>query len=469
MTKFKESLSLLGYFWPQEKPANRWPGRVFIDQFPRARLHCMNGRRPGDGAPPLGRLTLYGVTESNEYITMLEASGHFGGVSFNSQSATESIVITANHMLVGSRHFDAGPSVRRLSFSSSVVERVLRLWTPDFKDLRFRKVGKARHEHPILQKQAASYVDLARRIRVRAFRPRVPTTTTDPTSSLTIDFLDLVTPKEALRALHEFRNFLTLICGDSIDLWNVQLLHKIGVDYSCSDIYFCDPIKPPLKSDHLPTFPILNICRNPELFRRVIAGWLAEPAARKIGRGAFASIQQDKGILHLSHLRELVTIIEMQAGRDGTTPLSREKSCALRSALRATLEAFAAKETDSQSWFETIKKRIDNINYHDAKATLQTFISQLPNGFVSVSSTFHSDVVELRNALTHDMSRLKSADYSRLAFYVAKLKALYALNDAIALGGRADEIITSSAFLLAAEHMPLNVFGDDTGDDSDSL
>ena len=312
------------------------------------------GARPGDGAPPLGRQIFHGVTESNEYVTMLEASGHFGGAAFNNQSATESIVITANYMLVGSQHFDAGPSVRRLSFSSSVVEHVLRLWaSPDYKDIRHRRVGSTEYDAPILRKQVASYVDLARKIRIRAFRPTVPTSKIDPMSSLTIDFLDLVTPKHALRTLHEFRSFLTLICGVSIDVWDVQLLHKIGAGYTDSDIYFCELIKRPLKSDHLPLAPILDICRDRELFKRVIACWLAEAPARRIGRGALASIQQDKGILHPSHLCELVTIIEMQAGSDGTTPLSKEKSCALRSALMATLEEFAANETDSQSWFET--------------------------------------------------------------------------------------------------------------------
>jgi hypothetical protein len=107
MTKFKESLSSLGYFWPREKPANRWPGRVFIDTFPKAKLYCIDGR-PGDGTHPLGRLIVHGITESNEYITMLDASGRFGGLSFNNQSAAESIAITANYMLVGSRYFDAG-------------------------------------------------------------------------------------------------------------------------------------------------------------------------------------------------------------------------------------------------------------------------------------------------------------------------------------------------------------------------
>jgi hypothetical protein len=466
MPKFKESLSALGYFWPQGKPDNRWPGQVFIDVFPCARLHCMNCY-PGDGSPLPGWLTLHGVTESNEYITMLEASAHPVGASFNSQSATESVEITANYMLVGSQHFDAGRSVRRLSFSSSVVERVLRLSaSPDYKDILHRRVGSAKYETPNLRKQVASYVDLTRRIRVRAFPPRVPTTTIDPSSSLTIDFLDLVTPKQALRALHEFRNFLTLICGDSIDSWGVQLLHIIGDEYPCSDMYFYDLIKRPQISDHFPQAPILDIFRDRELFRRVIGGWLAESPARRIIRGAFASIQQDKGGLSLSHLRELVTITKMQADDHGTTPLSKAQSRDLRNALKGTLEAFAAKEPNSQSWLEIIKKRIDDINHHDAKVKLKNFISQLLNGFVSVPDTFHSDVVELRNTLVHDLSRLKSHDYNKLAFYVAKLKALYALNDAISLGARADEIITRSAFLLRAEHMPLDIFGHDSADDS---
>jgi hypothetical protein len=131
-----------------------------------------------------------------------------------------------------------------------------------------------------------------------------------------------------------------------------------------------------------------------------------------------------------------------------------------------TLEEFAANDTESQNWLGTIKKRIDNINSHDAKMKLKSFISRLPNQFVNVPETFHNDVVELRNTLTHDMSRLKSTDYNRVAFYVAKLKALYALNDAITLGGRADEIIPRSSFLLRAEHMPPDIFGDDSADDS---
>jgi hypothetical protein len=69
-----------------------------------------------------------------------------------------------------------------------------------------------------------------------------------------------------------------------------------------------------------------------------------------------------------------------------------------------------------------------------------------------VPATFHSDVIELRHTLVHDMSRLNKSDYNRLAFFVAKLKAVYAVSDAVALGAKANEIITRSAFLLRAEH-----------------
>ena len=81
----------------------------------------------------------------------------------------------------------------------------------------------------------------------------------------------------------------------------------------------------------------------------------------------------------------------------------------MRNALKATLEAFAAKEADSKSWLETIKKRIDNINSHDAKINVKNIIAQLPSGLVSVPATFYRYVIELRNTLVHEMSRLKNS------------------------------------------------------------
>ena len=461
MSKFKENLSALGHFWPADKPDNRWPGLVSIELFPRARLHCI-GRAPGDGTQPAGRLTLHGLTENNQCITMLEAAARPGGIAFNQQSATQRVVVTANYMLVGSDHYDGGPSVRRLCFSSAVAEHVLRLMArPDYKEVRHRQFGGVQFDRPVLHKQVASYVDLGHKIRVRAFRPTVPNATIEPTSQWVIDFLELVTPRRALGVLHEFRILLTLICGELIDLWDVQLFHKVGAEYTHSEPYFSDPVKHPTTSVGFPTLPILDIGHDRELFRKIISGWLSDPPARRVGRAAFYEILQDKASLRFSHLRELVTIIEMLASSAGATPLSKAQSAALRDGLKKVLSDFATKEANSDNWHETIEKRIDYINAYDAKITLKSFISRLPPGIVSVPENFHSEVINFRNNLVHDMSRIKSSDYNKLAFFVAKLKALYALSDAIALGARVEEVRTGASFFLAAEHMPLNSFSDD--------
>lgn len=129
--------------------------------------------------------------------------------------------------------------------------------------------------------------------------------------------------------------------------------------------------------------------------------------------------------------------------------------------MKSALERFAANQADSESWRETIAKRIDNINYHDAKIQMRRFICGLPPGLVELPERFSDDVIEFRNTLVHDVSRIKTEDYNKLAFYVAKLKAIYAVSDAVALGGARDDIRNGSYFLSSAKHMPLNSFADD--------
>lgn len=465
MASFKDTLSSLGYFWPSSKPDNKWPGRLYVDTFPRARLHCM-GVAPGDGTQPSGRLTFHGLTDSNEYVTMFEAAAYPAGFAANARSVTQSINVTANYMLVASDHFDESASVRRVTFASSVAEHVLRLWArDDYKEVRHRKFGGVQFDRPILHKQAASYVDLERKIRVRAFRPTVPTAEIEPTSLWRIDFLELVNPRQALKMIHEFRSLLATLCGDLIDLWNVRLLHKIGEEYTQSELYFPDPVPHPANSHGFPTLPLLDIGHDRTLFRKIIASWLAEPSARRTGRGAFTAVLQDKGTLRFSHLRDLVTIIEMQEASAGTAPLSKVQSSALRNALKLVINEFAAKEPDSDKWHETMERRIDQINYYDARTRLANFIAKLPKGFVSVPETFTNDVIELRNTLVHDISRLTSDDQNRLAFFVAKLKALYALSDAISLGAKPDDIREGSQFFTAAKYMPKDFFTGEPPDD----
>lgn len=92
--------------------------------------------------------------------------------------------------------------------------------------------------------------------------------------------------------------------------------------------------------------------------------------------------------MRFSHLRDLVTIIEMQEAKTGTAPLSKVQSCVLRKAFKTALREFAEKEPNSDKWYKTMEKRIDLINYHDAKIGLANFIAKLPKGFVSVPEEF---------------------------------------------------------------------------------
>jgi hypothetical protein len=467
MASFKDTLSALGHFWPSTKADNKWPGKLSIETFPKARLHCI-GAAPGDGKQPLGRLTFHGLTEGGECVTMFEAAAPFAGLSLNAAGETHSINVTANYMLVASDHFDDGATVRRLTFASSLAEHVFRLWAaPDYKEVHHRKFGGVQFDRPILHKQAASYVDFERKIRVRVFRPTVPTASIDPKSLWAIDFLELVTPSRALKVLHEFRALLALLCGDLIDLWNVRLLHKKQGEDIFSSLYFADPVKHPTNSNGFPHSPILDIGHDRSLFRKVIATWLAEIPARRIGRGVFHAILQDKGTLRFSHLRDLVTLVEMHETHVGTLPLSKTLFDVVRKAFKASLNEFAAKDPDSAKWLETMEKRVDLMNYFDAKIRLANFIKKLPEGFVSAPEKFTNDVINLRNTLVHDIVELKTDDQNKLAYFVAKLKALYVLSDAISLGARPDDINKGSRFFIAAKLTPRDVFTGGPSDDDD--
>ena len=407
-------------------------------------------------------MTVLGVTDRNEHVTLFEAAVEIGSLSLHGGSATERVSITANYMLVGHKHYDDGPHISRLRFSSALIEHVLRLWASgDFTDIRHRPGGTMPHVSP---KPVASYADLKRRVRFRLFQPRVPTTTIEPMSSVLVDFLGGTTPKQAMSMLHSLRSLFALICGDVIDLWGVELHAKAGRYIASSDVYFYDPVPRPTSSTGFPAVPILNISKDRALFRRVMAGWLTEPDRRRTARGIFNAILQDKGILRPSHLRDLVTIAEMLADSDGTAPLTTQKFRALREALIATLDKFATGHADALDWRDTVKGRLDNLNYRDTRIILQRLIDALPESFVALPEAFAGDVVKLRNALVHDVGRLKPDDYNKMSFFVAKLKGLYALNDALALGGRPDQIIPYSQFLRRAELATTNVFGDESED-----
>jgi ApeA N-terminal domain 1 len=462
MTEFDKSLSALGHFWPAAKPDNLWPGRVYIDTFPRATLHCI-GRGPGDGSPPRGRMTIHGLTDGNQSVTMFEAAAQLGGVAFNDRTTTQRASITANYMLVASQHFDESPSVRRVSFASAMAEHVFRLRANlDYKDIRYRRAGAGAgggEDIPIFHRQAVSYVDTVRGIRIRAFRPTVPNPSIEPTSAWMINFLKPATPREALDTLFQFRALLSILCGDLVELSDVRFTHTTR--FSQSKVYFPDLVKSPTTSADFPTLPLLEIGKDPSLFRKVMSSWLSESDVRKIARGAFAAIMQDKGTMRFSHLRELVTIIEMQEEKAGTAPLTKAQARRLRSALQAALTTFADTEPNSAEWLDVIEKRIGLINSYDAKKKIANFIAGLPKGFVVLPDRFVHELVELRNTLVHDISRITANDQNKLSFFLAQLKALYALSDAMALGARQADIREGSHFLSTAMHMPINFY---TGD-----
>ncbi len=469
MAKFDETRSALGFFWTIDKPGNKWAGRVYLDGFPRASVHCLNSL-PGDGSQPVGRHVFHGITEENEYVTLLEGNCREDGYSYHKGSSTTiRYAISANYMLIGDRHYDSGASVRRLTFSSAMVENVLSLGAKNYRDIRHRPISSRRYEYPILEKQVASCVDLGRRIRIRVLRSTVPSATIKPSSRVTIDFLDSVTPLHALNKLHELKNLLAVICGEVVDLWDVKLLHKVDKQYSESNLYFFDPVERPESDDGFPLYPILDLGKDRRLFRNIIANWLAETPFRKIVRAAFISVVQDKGSLRLSHHRELVTIIETQTSFEGTAPMRKPIARRLRQALIETLTAFAVEDSGSATWLETMKKRICDLNHHDARIIVKKFIDALPGEFVVIPEGFCGEVVDLRNMLTHDLSLNRNDDFNRLAFFVAKLKALIALSDVVALGADAKEINKSSRFLIGAEQTPRNLFGGETNQAGEEL
>jgi len=67
----------------------------------------------------------------------------------------------------------------------------------------------------------------------------------------------------------------------------------------------------------------------------------------------------------------------------------------------------------------------------------------------------------------HDISRLGADDWDKFSFFVAKLKAAYALSDVITLGANPDEIRAQSQFLVSAKHAPRKVYTDESEHDFD--
>jgi hypothetical protein len=465
MDGFRESRSSLGYFWPNNKPDNKWPGRVYIEQFPKVDLHCLD-RAPGDGEVPKGYQTVVGITEDNEYVTMLEALFYERGLATRAGSSTYKIGATANFMLLGNSHFSDRKAVKRLTFLSSIIQHVFRLYS----DLSSapRTTTSRGFSRPVYHKLVVSHVNLKHRIRFRIFRSIIPTTGIEPTSIMMVDFHEAITPSETLKFLYNFRQLMTVICGGLIDLWDVKLSLQVDHKITVAELYFADTVEKPGTSTHFPMSPLIDITKSRSVFARTLSNWLDESEAIRISRGAFGSIIADEGFIRPGHLRDLMTLIEMRQGAQGSAPLDKSTARKLRNKLIETLEQFAVGQKDTERWIDLIRARLNRFNSHDTTITMINFMEDLPKGFVETERSFSKDVIQLRHALTHELTRFTAKDQSKLRYYISKLKALFVLNDAILFGASRDEISPASAFLVAAKY-PFHSYDDvDVDDDSEN-
>jgi hypothetical protein len=444
MDSFKESGSSLGYFWPDEKPDNKWPGRVYLEQFPKVDLYCLN-KVPGNGEVPKGYQTVVGITENNQYVTMFEAIFRERGLATGSKSSTYKIAATANFMLLGNSHFSNKKIVKRLTFASSIIQQVFRLYPIASSAPRAMTIRG--FSYPVYQKLVVSHVNFNHRVRFRVFRSIIPSTGIEPTSIMMVDFYDAITPSELLKFLHSFRQLMTVICGGLIDLWDVKLLLQVDDKLTDAELYFADIVEKPDSSAHFPTSPLINITTDHRVFARTLSKWLDEPEVMRISRGAFGSIISDVGFVRPGHLRDLITFIEMRQGTRGAAPLDKCTSRKLRNKLIETLEQFAIGQDDSERWIDLIRARINRLNSHDTTIIIINFMKNIPKGFVETELSFPKDVTQLRHALTHELTRFTAKDQSKLNYYISKLKALFVLNDAILLGASPEEI--SPAFGIA--------------------
>jgi hypothetical protein len=92
-------------------------------------------------------------------------------------------------------------------------------------------------------------------------------------------------------------------------------------------------------------------------------------------------------------------------------------------------------------------------------------LDDLPPGFISFTPMFSSDVIKLRNTLTHSLGDVKNSDLNRLAFFIAKLKAAIALSDVVSLGASLGDVRKDADLIMRADRTPSQAFGPLNDDD----
>jgi ApeA N-terminal domain 1 len=189
MSEFKKTRSALGYFWREGQPENRWAGQLYIDGFPKAKtIHLDQQFGYAEALTP--RRTVFGRIEGNQHISLVGASAAPTTTTINAGGIAHTWTVTGNYLLVSSyKHYDETSSVRRLTFSSGAAERVLGLKAnPLFRDMPGRRNSLG--APAVFQKQVGSYFDTAKGVRIRIFRPRIPSTSIEPLSFFAVDFLE---------------------------------------------------------------------------------------------------------------------------------------------------------------------------------------------------------------------------------------------------------------------------------------
>jgi hypothetical protein len=63
---------------------------------PSVTVHRLGGG-PIEGHFPVGRGTIHGITDGNQYVTLFEASARPDGFAINRETATERVAVTALH------------------------------------------------------------------------------------------------------------------------------------------------------------------------------------------------------------------------------------------------------------------------------------------------------------------------------------------------------------------------------------
>lgn len=186
--------------------------------------------------------------------------------------------------------------------------------------------------------------------------------------------------------------------------------------------------------------PMVAIASSHELFDVVIRSWIAEDSEGRPARRAFVSTLIDEGVLKLSDVREVVTLLEMKA-REKFKPISLLDFSELRSRLRSVVVEqiqFLNNGGLQADGLLVIRNGLDNLNSKDARPAIQGLIEIIPLNFRSEIITdpkiLASEIIDLRSDVTHDLGRLTNRSYQLASKVIHVFRWTYAVLDVMDIG-----------------------------------